>query len=226
MSHGGPFPGYSRMLPRYFLLDPNISGEGHGRTPVRTTPVPIEWRTASADPVWEATVEHRMIVRDHPGFPRILPPPSSPFQRPLGVEIALLRDAIMSRELGEFASLVPPSSLYGTQRSPADSKLTEEEQNGAVKKLRRVVYAPASLSSLGSRVSLYYRDRAAAGRAKRAEEEGKRCAVCLEDFEAKEQVMLTPCDHMFHEDCIVPWVRSNGNCPVCRFSLSDRSRLG
>ncbi|CAN1351849.1 E3 ubiquitin-protein ligase RNF126 [Linum perenne] len=36
--------------------------------------------------------------------------------------------------------------------------------------------------------------------------------------------MLTPCDHMFHEDCIVPWVKANGNCPVCRCSISDRRR--
>lgn len=40
--------------------------------------------------------------------------------------------------------------------------------------------------------------------------------MCLEDFEPKETVMLTPCKHMFHEECIVPWLKSKGQCPLCR----------
>ncbi|KAI4333826.1 hypothetical protein L6164_018587 [Bauhinia variegata] len=56
------------------------------------------------------------------------------------------------------------------------------------------------------------------------DEDGKRCAVCLEDFEPKEEVMLTPCNHIFHEDCIVPWLTSNGHCPVCRFVICERER--
>lgn len=31
------------------------------------------------------------------------------------------------------------------------------------------------------------------------DENSKRCAVCLEDFEPRQEVMLTPCRHMFHE---------------------------
>lgn len=57
---------------------------------------------------------------------------------------------------------------------------------------------------------------------KKLDEEGKRCAVCLEDFKGGEEVMLTPCDHMFHEDCIVPWVKSHGQCPVCRSVFCER----
>lgn len=76
------------------------------------------------------------------------------------------------------------------------------------------------------RVSLYYRDPdfRAKSREKNNKEDGKRCAVCLDDFEAGEMVTLTPCNHMFHGDCIVPWVKSNGQCPVCRFVISDRSK--
>lgn len=93
-------------------------------------------------------------------------------------------------------------------------------------KLKKEVYNPTP-KRLARRLSLYYRDNAANGlqeRKKEKDEEGKRCAVCLEDFEPREEVMLTPCSHMFHEDCIVPWLTSKGQCPVCRFVICERVR--
>lgn len=27
------------------------------------------------------------------------------------------------------------------------------------------------------------------------------------------------CRHIFHPDCLQPWLKTNGSCPVCRFSL-------
>ena len=56
------------------------------------------------------------------------------------------------------------------------------------------------------------------------EEDRKRCAICLEDFERGQEVMVTPCKHMFHEGCIVPWANSSGKCPVCRSVLGPKTR--
>ncbi|KAF8601688.1 hypothetical protein BDV93DRAFT_524628 [Ceratobasidium sp. AG-I] len=39
-----------------------------------------------------------------------------------------------------------------------------------------------------------------------------------EDVQPQEALTL-PCKHSFHEECIVPWVRVKGTCPVCRFEL-------
>jgi len=53
----------------------------------------------------------------------------------------------------------------------------------------------------------------------------KDCAVCKEQFvavneEPDDQVVVTlPCKHPFHEGCIIPWLKSSGTCPVCRFAL-------
>lgn len=58
----------------------------------------------------------------------------------------------------------------------------------------------------------------------------KECAVCKDAFAPgdgqgqEEQVVAVtlPCSdndkfrHTFHEDCILPWLKQNGTCPVCR----------
>lgn len=95
----------------------------------------------------------------------------------------------------------------------------------ALNKLKKKVYDPPSNTS--RRISFYYRENNRVNSNERhnsnGDEEGKRCAVCLEDFQPKEEVMTTPCNHMFHEQCIVPWVKSHGQCPVCRFTLFERT---
>ena len=42
------------------------------------------------------------------------------------------------------------------------------------------------------------------------------CTVCQEDFKIGEQAKKLQCDHCFHEDCIMPWLRVQNTCPVCR----------
>ncbi|WVR00031.1 hypothetical protein IAU59_007173 [Kwoniella sp. CBS 9459] len=47
----------------------------------------------------------------------------------------------------------------------------------------------------------------------------KDCPVCKDDFAVGDEVVRIPCAHIFHPDCLVPWLKTNGSCPVCRFSL-------
>ena len=51
-------------------------------------------------------------------------------------------------------------------------------------------------------------------------DEGAQCAICFEDFAAGEEAKRLPCDHHYHDGCIVTWLEMHGTCPVCRKDLN------
>lgn len=118
------------------------------------------------------------------------------------------------------------------QSRQQNSELTPNEQMKALNMLRKEIYNPAPKKII-RRLSMYYRQNQATKAngdhktVKKSEDDDidddKRCAICLENFIPKEVVMVTPCNHMFHEDCILPWVKCSGKCPVCRFVFCERN---
>ncbi|KAM0893664.1 hypothetical protein ACQ4PT_024950 [Festuca glaucescens] len=46
------------------------------------------------------------------------------------------------------------------------------------------------------------------------------CAVCLTAFEEGDDLRLLPhCSHVFHPECIDPWLETRITCPLCRANL-------
>ncbi|KAF3569796.1 hypothetical protein F2Q69_00062110 [Brassica cretica] len=153
------------------------------------------------------------------------PPPTTTHQVPIRTSnnvrrqhLEALRQAVHNRH---------DSRPESSSRSAAASQAREEDN--VLKYLTKATYNPVPKSQLLRNLSLYYKNKNSGLESSRNPQgysggDEKRCSVCLEDFEPKETVMLTPCKHMFHEECIVPWLKSKGQCPVCRFIILTPTR--
>lgn len=43
------------------------------------------------------------------------------------------------------------------------------------------------------------------------------CYVCYDQFHFNETgVRKLPCNHLYHDNCIFPWIERDASCPYCR----------
>jgi len=45
------------------------------------------------------------------------------------------------------------------------------------------------------------------------------CAVCQDDFVDGVEIMQMHCGHVFHTECLMPWLEKSNSCPICREEL-------
>ncbi|KAN0006841.1 hypothetical protein ACTFIU_005033 [Dictyostelium citrinum] len=53
----------------------------------------------------------------------------------------------------------------------------------------------------------------------RSREEGQGCVICMCDVEEGQKYMLTECNHLFHEKCLLQWLEFKAQCPTCRSEI-------
>ena len=42
------------------------------------------------------------------------------------------------------------------------------------------------------------------------------CSICLSEIKTSEDIIILPCCHTFHNNCIMQWLARNNTCPICR----------
>ncbi|XP_027341287.1 E3 ubiquitin-protein ligase RNF181-like [Abrus precatorius] len=47
------------------------------------------------------------------------------------------------------------------------------------------------------------------------------CAVCKDQIALHAEAKQLPCKHLYHADCITPWLDLHASCPLCRFQIED-----
>jgi len=45
------------------------------------------------------------------------------------------------------------------------------------------------------------------------------CSVCLKNFEIKDTICITKCNHTYHKKCIDTWFEIKDTCPNCRADI-------
>jgi len=45
------------------------------------------------------------------------------------------------------------------------------------------------------------------------------CHICLMGFAEGDEAIRVPCGHLFHAECLKPWLLMRNLCPTCRFEL-------
>ncbi|PKI72356.1 E3 ubiquitin-protein ligase SDIR1-like isoform X2 [Punica granatum] len=113
-----------------------------------------------------------------------------------------------------------------SDNGPAASSLTEEEINALPVHKYKVAGPHSSTSSVQPGSSSLPAEKnhvngSGAGSMKASEDE-LTCSVCLEQVVTGELIRSLPCLHQFHVNCIDPWLRQQGTCPICK----SRAGLG
>ncbi|PPR83432.1 hypothetical protein GOBAR_AA37282 [Gossypium barbadense] len=49
----------------------------------------------------------------------------------------------------------------------------------------------------------------------------KECAICLDEFSEGEKVVSMPCTHVFHDGCIIKWLKTSHLCPLRQFQMPN-----
>ncbi|KAK7351117.1 hypothetical protein VNO77_10322 [Canavalia gladiata] len=51
----------------------------------------------------------------------------------------------------------------------------------------------------------------------------ERCSICLTEFDKDMEVSLMPCKHVYHQECLIKWLKTSHMCPLCRCPLPTSS---
>ncbi|XP_029106542.1 RING finger protein 150 [Scleropages formosus] len=54
---------------------------------------------------------------------------------------------------------------------------------------------------------------------KETESDYDNCAVCIEGYKANDVVRILPCRHLFHKNCVDPWLLEHRTCPMCKINI-------
>ncbi|KAK4103500.1 hypothetical protein N658DRAFT_514346 [Parathielavia hyrcaniae] len=52
------------------------------------------------------------------------------------------------------------------------------------------------------------------------------CTICIDEIHKGDEVTVLPCQHWYHGDCVVLWLKEHNTCPICRMPIENREGGG
>ncbi|XP_015247396.1 RING finger protein 11a isoform X1 [Cyprinodon tularosa] len=123
-----------------------------------------------------------------------------------GDDVSLLNESEGGSLPGEtpppYQQHTPPVPVFHPTpgESRLASQLTEEEQIRIAQRIGLIHHLPKGIFDPGSDPS---------------EKKVKECVICMMEFEYGDPIRFLPCLHIYHLDCIDPWLMRSFTCPSC-----------
>lgn len=110
-----------------------------------------------------------------------------------------------------------------TDNAPTASSMSEEDVNSLPIHKYKVANSKSGSASVeqGSSSATPENSETSSTVGGKTSEDELTCSVCLEQVNVGELVRSLPCLHQFHANCIDPWLRQQGTCPVCKFRVGS-----
>ena len=117
-----------------------------------------------------------------------------------------------ARSPDSFLQEQSPPNL-GFQEVLFSSQAPTLEQQSQMDRMLQLQLSPASASAFGRQPLPSQAPPPPPAPAPAVEEEDE-CSICMEP--ARDNAVLTRCNHRFHGACVTPWLNSHRTCPMCR----------
>lgn len=152
---------------------------------------------------------------------RLHMPPSIAFATRGRLQGLRLQLALLDRELDDLD--YDTLRALDTDNATTTQSMTDEEINALPVHKYKVVGQENDCSSLqqASSSSAASEDSMKENGKVKASEDELTCTICLEQVNRGELIRSLPCLHQFHTNCIDPWLRQQGTCPVCKFRVGS-----
>ncbi|XP_024028089.1 E3 ubiquitin-protein ligase SDIR1 isoform X2 [Morus notabilis] len=154
---------------------------------------------------------------------RLHMPPSIAFATRGRLQGLRLQLALLDRELDDLD--YDTLRALDNDNATTTQSMTEEEINALPVHKYKIVGQENACSSMqqpssSSLAATEQDSRKEDGKLKASEDE-LTCSICLEQVSRGEFIRSLPCLHQFHTNCIDPWLRQQGTCPVCKFRVGS-----
>ncbi|GFZ44738.1 hypothetical protein JCM24511_02463 [Saitozyma sp. JCM 24511] len=100
--------------------------------------------------------------------------------------------------------------------------MPEDEKKAMVKLVIKMVGRLPGVSRQKAAESMVERTNWGAMEVREDMERDTYCSVCHDEYEDDTKIAITPCKHMYHQDCLSTWLSTpnTSSCPMCRRDLA------